>query len=311
MRAPSSGAEAPPAERRQFWADNQPGLRFTSSRPGTRAFFTEVEAHRYSLEPHIPELVRFDRWAGSDVLEVGCGIGTDAARFARSGARYTGVDPSPTALELAERRFELEALPGVFVSASATDLPFPDSSFDLVFSHGVIHHIPETGPAVNEFHRVLRPGGTALVMVYHRDSLNYHFNIMIVRRLLAALLLVPGAPRAMARLTGEMSTVLEGHRQLLRAHGIRYLTDRSLFLSNNTDGPGNPLSKVYSRGDAAESFALFSEVSMTVRHLNLRLFPAGEQLGRTALARRLERIWGWHLYVAARKADGPARAPSA
>src|SRR5262245_37512149 len=169
-----------------FWSRSQPGFRFSSDEPGTPRFFAEVERHRYALEPHIPEVVQFERWANRDVLEVGCGIGTDGARFAGSGATYTGVDQSEPAIGLARRHFDLEGLAGSFQSCSATRLPFDDDSFDLVYSHGVIHHIDGTEAAVREFHRVLRTGGTALVMVYHRDSFNYRVNIMMIRRMLAA-----------------------------------------------------------------------------------------------------------------------------
>lgn len=285
-----------------FWSANQPGFRFTDEPPGTRAFFAAVEAHRYRLEPHIPEVVDFGRWRGHDVLEAGCGIATDGLEFARAGARYTGCDQSESALALARRRFELEAREGRFERGSVTHLPFADASFDLVFSHGVIHHVPDTESAVAEFRRVLRPGGTAFVMLYHRDSLNYRVAIMGVRRALASLLLVPGVPGAVARLTGERGDVLDGHRALLHEHGSRYLTDRELFLSNNTDGPGNPLSKVYSARQARELFTGFDDVRTTARFLNLRLLPGGEALAATATARRLERRFGWHLYVAARKA---------
>jgi SAM-dependent methyltransferase len=284
-----------------FWTGYQPGFRFSDHPPGSPEFFREVTEHRYRAEPHIPEIARFERWSGRDVLEVGCGIATDGSRFARAGARYVGVDRSPTALDLARRRFDLEDLSSDFLAAPATELPFEDEAFDLVYSHGVIHHIESTQAAVHEFHRVLRPGGTGLVMVYHRDSLNYRVNIMVLRRLLALGLAVPGAAGAMARLTGEDPAVLEGHRRLLRRHGLRYLTDGQLFLSNNTDGPGNPLSKVYSRADAVRLFDEFGEVSTRVRFLNLRLIPGGDRLAPTAPARRLERRWGWHLYVEARK----------
>lgn len=286
---------------KQFWTEYQPGFRFSASTPGTPEFFAEVETHRYSLEPHIPEVVRFSDWSGADVLEAGCGVATDGARFARAGARYTAVDQSSTALELARRRFELEGLEGRFRRSSVTELPFEDESFDLVYSHGVIHHIPDTKGAVSEFHRVLRPGGIALVMLYHRDSLNYRFTIMGLRRVLAAALLLPGAATILSRLTGEDPNVLADHKRLLREHGLRYLTERRLFLSNNTDGPGNPLSKVYGRKDAAELFAGFVNVTTAVRFLNLRIFPGGDRLAKAAPARRLERRWGWHLYVRATK----------
>ena len=288
-------------DRAAFWSRNQPGFRFTSAEPGTPEFFREVEEHRYSLEPHIPEVVDFARWRDRDVLEAGCGIATDGARFARAGARYTGLDESEAALELARRRFELEGLGGKFINGSVLELPFADESFDLVYSHGVIHHFHETERAVAEFHRVLRPSGISLVMLYHRDSINYRVTIMAVRRLLAATLLVPGAPSLVARVTGEDETVLDGHRELLRRHGLTYLTDSDLFLSNNTDGPGNPLSKVYSSQEAAQLFSAFSSVRTTVRNLNLRIYPGGRRLARTALGQRLERRVGWHLYVEATK----------
>jgi SAM-dependent methyltransferase len=285
-----------------FWGANQPGFRFSSAPVGSREFFEEVERHRYALEPHVPSVVRFEEWAGRDVLEAGCGIATDGLQFARAGARYTGLDFTHEAVELARRRFELYGQEGTFLQGSVTELPFEAESFDLVFSHGVIHHLPETRRAVEEFHRVLRPGGVALVMLYHRSSLNYHLNIMLLRRVLALALLAPGASSAVVRATGERPDVVEGHRELLRTHGARYLLDSSLFLSHNTDGPGNPLSKVYTRSQAKELFSPFARVETAVRFLNLRIWPGGDRLARTPLARRLERRIGWHLYVRAQKA---------
>lgn len=283
-----------------FWAENQPGFKFTNEEPGTSEFFEAIESHRYSLEPHIPGIARFERWGGKDVLEVGCGIATDGTRFARAGAIYTGFDGSKEATALARQRFKLEGLEGTFVNGDATSLPFADSSFDLVYSHGVIHHFKETEKAVDEFRRVLRPGGEAIVMLYHRSSFNYHFTIMFLRRFLAALLLLPGADRLIAEITGEDVEVLDGHKVLLADNGLTYLTDRELFLSNNTDGPGNPLSKVYTAEESKELFAQWNDVETTVRFLNLRVFPAGGRLAKTALAERLGRRWGWHLYIKAR-----------
>jgi SAM-dependent methyltransferase len=283
-----------------FWTTYQPGFRFSAAEPGTPEFFSEVERHRYELEPHIPEIVDFPRWASSRVLEVGCGVATDGLQFARAGADYTGLDSSDRGLELARARFELEGAAGDFVAGSAIDLPFDDESFDLVYSHGVIHHLHETRRAVAEIHRVLKPNGIALVMLYHRNSLNYYVNILLIRRLLALLLLLPGATRVLGAVTGEPE-MIAGHRALLASHGLRYLRDRSLFLSNNTDGPGNPLSKVYSRDEARLLFEDFDAVQTSVRFLNLRVYPAGERLALTRVARTLEARLGWHLYVTARK----------
>lgn len=291
--------------RRAFWTGYQPGFRFSDSPVGSAEFFDEVERHRYALEPHIEEMAAFDRWSGHDVVEAGCGIATDGMRFVRAGARYTGVDFSPAALELARKRLEHESGQANFVQSSITSLPFPHESFDLAYSNGVIHHLPETRRAVEEMHRVLRPGGTAVVMVYHRNSLNFFFTIMVLRRLLAGLLLLPGAERAIAAATGEAPATLQGHRQLLREQGLSYLTDARAFLSHNTDGPGNPLSKVYSARGARALFSDFASVETSVRFLNLRAYPGGDQLARSRTARRLERRYGWHLWIEATKGGGP------
>jgi SAM-dependent methyltransferase len=304
--SPSSRFETADDPTRQFWVEYQPGFRVSDHPIGSPAFFETVERERYVLEPDIPEMAAFPAWRDKDVLEAGCGIATDGLQFARGGARYTGLDFSSTALELARKRFELEGAAARFVAGSVTELPFPDASFDLVYSMGVIHHVPDTDKAVSEFHRVLRPGGRAIVMVYHRDSLNYRFTILVLRRLLAAALLLPHGPELVARASGERLDVLEGHRQLLRRHGAAYLRDRQLFLNNNTDGPGNQLSKVYSRGEGRALFKGFDEVRTAVRFLHLRSYPGGARLARTSVAERLGARWGWHLWIDARKQVNPA-----
>jgi hypothetical protein len=108
------------------------------------------------------------------------------------------------------------------------------------------------------------------------------------------------APCGCWRLTGKSEEALSGHRALLRRHGLAYLTDRRLFLSNNTDGLGNPLSKVFSRRQARDLFADFDEVETQVHFLDLRELPPllDRLLGR-ATRERLGRRLGWQLYVRA------------
>ena len=146
-------------EVRAFWQAHPCGTKFADAEPGTRRFYELVEKHRYDGEWHIPAAAGFADTRGSLVLEIGCGLGTDGAQFAKAGAEYTGVDLTEAAIELARRRFELFNLPGHFQTADAERLEFADETFDVVYSHGVLHHTPDPETAVSEIHRVLKRGG--------------------------------------------------------------------------------------------------------------------------------------------------------
>jgi ubiquinone/menaquinone biosynthesis C-methylase UbiE len=285
---------------RAFWQAHPCGTKFADAEVGSRAFFEAVEEHRYRTEWHIPEAAGFDKAKGLRVLEIGCGLGTDGARFARAGAVYTGVDLTEAAVGLARRRFELEGLPGEFRVADAERLEFADESFDLVYSHGVLHHTPDASAAVREVRRVLVPGGRAVVMLYHRDSYNYRVNIGVLRRVGARLLRTEGGVRLAHRLTGEPVESLREHAARLKEDSAQYLSAGE-FLSRNTDGAGNPLTRVYSRREARALFKDFPQVDFAVHFLNKRWLPVlGPLLSRRAEARLASR-WGWHLWIYATK----------
>lgn len=156
---------------RAFWQETPCGTRDLSETSGTRAFFDRLERERNRLEPFIHSFARFSEHRGARVLEVGVGAATDFVRFARAGARLSGVDLTERSIELARERLTLEGLQGELRQADAEALPFPDACFDFVYSWGVIHHTPAPERAVAEILRVLRPGGRLCVMVYHRHSL--------------------------------------------------------------------------------------------------------------------------------------------
>lgn len=297
----SPNADADLKERvRAFWQAHPCGAKFSDAEIGTREFFERVEAHRYEKEWHIPAAANFAAGRGLRVLEIGCGLGTDGAQFALAGADYTGIDLTEASIELARKRFELAGLRGEFRVADAEALDFPDNVFGLVYSHGVLHHTPDTARAVREIHRVLKPDGRAIVMLYHRDSYNYRIGIRVLRRSGAHLLKSESGIKIVNRLTGEPLDSLREHARLLSANRNGYLgTDE--FLSQSTDGAGNPLARVYSRREARELFRDFRKVDLRAYFLNKRFIPIlGNFLPRSvesALASR----WGWHLWIYATK----------
>lgn len=284
---------------RDFWQNHPCGTKFADAQPGSRLFYELVEQHRYEKEWHIPDAAGFNRAKNLRVLEVGCGLGTDGAQFAKAGADYTGIDLTEAAVDLARRRFELFNLPGNFCVADAEGLDFPDNSFDLVYSHGVLHHTPDTAAAIREVHRVLRPGGRAVVMLYHRDSYNYRVNISLLRRGGVYLLRWNPGVKLVRLLTGEPEEALREHANRLKSERA-YLGSQE-FLNQNTDGAGNPLARVYSRDEARELFKDFSSIELRTHFLNKKWLPILGSILPRSMEARLASRWGWHLWIYATK----------
>ena len=284
---------------RAFWQEHPCGTKFADAPPGSRRFYELVEEHRYTKEWHIPAAAGFDKAASLRVLEIGCGLGTDGAQFAKAGADYTGVDLTDAAIEFAQKRFELFDLPGSFRTADAEKLDFADNLFDVVYSHGVLHHTPDTAGAIKEVHRVLKPGGKAVVMLYHRDSYNYRINISLLRRAGVHLLRLPGGVKVVHLLTGEAEDALQEHARRLHKEA-EYLSSEE-FLSQNTDGAGNPLARVYSRKEALELFKDFSRVELRTYFLNKKWLPVLGMILPRSIESKLASRWGWHLWIYATK----------
>ena len=296
----STSANAELKERvRQFWQEHPCGTKFADASPGSRRFYELVEEHRYTKEWHIPAAAGFASTKGLRVLEIGCGLGTDGAQFAQAGADYTGIDLTDAAIELAQKRFELFNLSGTFQTDDAERLSFPNDSFDLVYSHGVLHHTPDIDAAIREIHRVLRPGGRAEVMLYHRNSYNYRVNISMLRRAGVHLLRWKTGVKLVQMLTGEPEDSLRNHARQLKADSS-YLSSEE-FLSQNTDGAGNPLARVYSREEARELFKDFKRVGVKTFFLNKRWIPIVGSILPRSIESRLASRWGWHLWVYAEK----------
>lgn len=157
---------------RVFWDARPCNIRHSDKAVGTREYFDEVERRKYFVEPHIPGFAQFERWTGKQVLEVGCGIGTDAVNFARRGAVYTGVELSEASLSLARQRFAVYGLEGQFVLGNAEQLGdlLPAGRFDLVYAFGVLHHTPRPERAVAQIRRLTKDDGEFRLMLYAANS---------------------------------------------------------------------------------------------------------------------------------------------
>jgi SAM-dependent methyltransferase len=106
------------------------------------------------------------------LLDAGCGAGVASLilfgpTFDR--VRYLGVDVSE-AVDVAKARFAEQRRPGAFMQADLTQLPLPDSSVDIVYSDGVLHHTDDTAAALARVVRHLKPGGRVLFYVYRRKG---------------------------------------------------------------------------------------------------------------------------------------------
>ncbi len=157
---------------RDYWNRRPCNLRHSPQPVGSRAYFDEVAQRKYFVEPHIPRFAQFETWAGKQVLEIGCGLGTDTVSFARAGAQVTAIDLSDESLKLAQQRMSIYCLTDrvQFMNADAETLAdhLPAQSFDLIYSFGVIHHTPHPDRVLAQIRKLIRPGGTVKIMVYHR-----------------------------------------------------------------------------------------------------------------------------------------------
>jgi SAM-dependent methyltransferase len=229
---------------------------------GSPEFFAAVDRQFYEWNAPLHAQRPFDRlfpydgYGPSDhVLEVGCGMGTMAMNWARTGAQVTAVDLNEVAVAQTRRRFELAGLSGDVRVADARALPYAESTFSYAYSWGVLHHSPAIEASLAELFRVVRPGGGFGIMVYNRRSLLYWYMTQYIegflhgeRRFLDSLALASrygdaareeGNPHTWPMTTGELRRVLRPYTDGLR---IRVLgTDIDFVLSSIVPGLGRAL----------------------------------------------------------------------
>lgn len=269
-----------------FWSANPCGEQFIGGVKDSvyGAFFAEYDRVRYRLESHIPRCLDAVNLYGLDVLEIGLGQGADSEQIIRRGARWTGVDLTLESVQRVETRLRLRGLPYQrVIRGSVLELPFEDHSFDVVFSHGVLHHVPDISRAQAELARVLRPHGEAIIMLYAKHSLNYLVSIAVLRRL--GLLVLYPLWRAGVPVTG----IYGKHLQNAKQRGLARYLRLTAFTHRNTDGPHNPYSRVYSLAEVRQDFTSFIVTHAHKEFMHAPPLPV-HQLP-------LARLAGWHLWI--------------
>lgn len=269
-------------EVREFWNAHPCGEELVGGvTEDFEEFYARYDKFRYSREGHILKRLDAINFKEKRVLEIGLGLGADSEQIIRRGALWNGVDLTPESISRLTTRFKLRNLPYEHLKVgSVCELPFDSDTFDVVYSFGVLHHVPDIEKAQSEIARVLKPGGQLIVMLYAKYSLNYLVSIMFVRRLALLLLYISGT---------KPKGVTAQHLINLREKGpLQYLRMKN-FIHRNTDGPLSPYSKVYDLSEVRKDFKSFRVAKsykdfMHAPPLPVAWLPLSHQLG-------------WHLWV--------------
>lgn len=276
------------SEIQEFWSRYPCAKNLISGSAGEREFFAEHDRIIDMLTPYHKEVYQYDRFSGKRVLEIGCGMGSHARRFAEHAGEFYAVDLSPQSIEITKKRFALFNLDSKnVVMGDAENLPYPDEYFDHVYSNGVIHHSPDTQKAVMEIYRVLKPGGTVTVMIYNKDSIFYRVDLMMIGQLKYALMKILPA-RILSLLCNDKKTVME-IKDLLNSIDWSDIGDIVLRFS---DGHFNPHTKVYTRKEAKDMFHMFDEVRTELRSSSDRFLEKNKFV---------DSRFGWGLFIYAKK----------
>lgn len=241
----------------------------------TREYFDEVEAHRYRTHPWILEAIRGFKLRGKRVLEIGYGMGSDHLSMGRQGAILNGIDLTPGNLEVTRARLDLYGYASELAVGDAENLPYPEGTFDFVYSFGVIHHSPNTRKIISEIHRVLSPGGRCYVTVYHRNSMFFWWTVNAVNYLLKG---------------GWRKRTLEQQLSLIEYPN----TSEDMVI------------RLYRRNEFAQMFHAFRRTRCYVRHLipvDIAIFSRlfADPYRPVPFLDRIARRLGWYVVVEAEK----------
>ncbi|WP_417517194.1 class I SAM-dependent methyltransferase [Minwuia sp.] len=244
-------------------------------------FFNRYDRFRYQKEGHILGCLDAIDWQDRDVLEIGLGQGADSEQIIKRGGNWSGLDLTNEAVERTATRMALRGLEyGAVKQGSILDAPYDDNSFDIIFSHGVLHHVPEIETAERELHRLIRPDGELIIMMYAKWSLNYLLAIGVLRRL---------GLIGMRALGMRGDGIYAEHYDNSKEMGLANYLKMDNFIHRSTDGAGNPYSKVYDRAEVEKDFPHFEVTKTYKRFMYAPPLPVTNWPGGS--------VMGWHLWA--------------
>ena len=151
---------------------------FWDSQPCDSVFgddWKEIQSRRYSINPRVPYWVDFEQWKGEKILEIGCGIGTDAITFAKNGATVTATDISSVSIAQAKAHAENAGV-GSKINFLVADSQLLNEylepqEFDLIYACGSLHHMPEPSKVIDQIGRYYSSSTSIFkLLVYYRYS---------------------------------------------------------------------------------------------------------------------------------------------
>jgi ubiquinone/menaquinone biosynthesis C-methylase UbiE len=275
----------------KFWNNNPCGEELINQDINQNyiKFFNKYDEYRYSTEKHIlNELDNID-FKDKKVLEIGLGQGADAEQIIKRGGIYYGLDLTEESINRVKLRFKIKSLPfSAIKKGSVLNIPYYDSHFDIIYSHGVLHHVPEVKKANEEIERVLKKNGFLVIMLYAKYSLNYFISIGLIRRV--------GLVFSYFFYYNKETKIGKHIRNAKKMGLLNYMNMKN-FIHKNTDGPENIYSKVYRRKTVSEDFYKFKIKKIYKKFLHAPFFPI------LILPSILEKFLGWHLWVKMEKRE--------
>jgi len=250
-------------------------LGITNNTPENLARFDEAYLAFY---PYLKKYLDAGSLRGKRVLEIGLGYGSLGQLLVQTGCEYYGVDIAENSAALMQQRLKTVGKDPMHVQiGSALDVCYRDETFDYVYSIGCLHHAGELSRAVAEVHRVLKPSGKAIVMLYNRHAFRRWFMIPM------------------------KYCCLRVHNWFSGRRSVAFSEYDRAFYDATVGGEAAPHTDFVSKRDVKDLFRGFSSLQLECQNFDSISVMGLTVIPRQRLLNNIGRIAGLDLYVIATK----------